>query len=102
MLGLVGLGQSAFYHRNDLEWASSNVPFIDVANADVLTAYYYRWRSYKKHIQQDPQTGRYVVTEFLPKVGWAGKDNTIPAAAGTDLKSHDGNTHVSSHCAFAL
>jgi hypothetical protein len=66
----------------DLEWAKSNVPFIDVEDEDILTAFYYRWRMYKKHIVQDPKTGRYIVTEFLPKVSWAGKDNTIPAAAG--------------------
>ena len=68
--------------RDDLAWATQNVPFVDVEDDDVLTAYYYRWRSYKKHISQDPQTKRYVVTEFLPRVPWAGKDNTIPAAAG--------------------
>ena len=37
-------------------------------------------RVFKKHLQQTPDG--FVVTEFLPKVGWAGKHNTISCAAG--------------------
>ena len=67
--------------RDDYGWAVDNVPFIDVPELpDVHTAYYYRWRSYKRHIKPTPDG--WVVTEFLPNVGWAGKYNTIPAAAG--------------------
>ena len=58
---------------------------IDVPELpDVETAFYYRWRSYKKHIQygSSPTWSGWVVTEFLPQVPWAGKFNTIPAAAG--------------------
>lgn len=67
-----------------LAWARDMVPFIDFpADEDVVKAYYYRWRSYREHIRWtgDDSVG-YVVTEFLPNVGWAGKFNTIPAAAG--------------------
>lgn len=72
--------------RDDYAWCVKNVPFIDLSGAgdtgfaDVETAFYYRWREYRKHLNNTPDG--WVVTEFLPKVPWAGKDNTIPAAAG--------------------
>lgn len=71
--------------RDDYEWAVSNVPFIDFpSHPDILTAFYYRWRLYRKHIQwgASPSWSGWVVTEFLPPVSWARKFNTIPAAAG--------------------
>ena len=52
----------------------------DAGFADVEAAFYYRWREYRKHLNNTPDG--WVVTEFLPNVPWAGKDNTIPAAAG--------------------
>ena len=74
--------------RDDYAWAVQNVPFIDLPDVapynDVVTAYYYRWRSFRKHIVDTPEG--YVVTEFLMKVGWAGMYNTIPAAAGHHIK----------------
>lgn len=66
----------------DYLWAIQNVPFVDVPDHDVLTAYYYRWRSYRKHIKWTGDEDGYVVTEFLPDVPWSGKHNTISAAAG--------------------
>jgi hypothetical protein len=65
------------------------VPFIDItlgsgvepqAAAAVLATYYYRWRSYKKHIKWS--SDGWVLTEFLPYVPWSGRHNAIPAAAG--------------------
>ena len=53
--------------RGDYVWAAENVPFIDVPELpDVQIAYYYRWRSYKRHITPTPVG--WVVTEFLPPV----------------------------------
>jgi len=71
--------------RDDYAWGVSTVPFIDLGGADagfadIETAFYYRWREYRKHLNHTPDG--WVVTEFLPRVPWAGKDNTIPAAAG--------------------
>ena len=70
--------------RDDYSWAVDNVPFIDYPDDDIMTAFYYRWRMYKKHIQygESATWSGWVVTEFLPRVGWARKFNTIPAAAG--------------------
>ena len=76
----------ASYLGADLEWAKQQVPFIDVEFAeeadtmDLLTTYYYRWRSYKKHIKWTADG--YILTEFLPYVPWSGRHNAIPAAAG--------------------
>ena len=79
----------------DYEWAKANVPFIDVGGsstsstsssfgaltADIVTAFYYRWRVLKKHIVWTQSDGA-VITEFKPYVPWAGRHDTIPAAAG--------------------
>ncbi len=69
--------------QNEYNWFIDNVPFIDVRDdEDILTAYYYRWQMYKKHIRFVKEKNIHVVTEFLPDVPWAGEYNTIPAAAG--------------------
>ena len=35
---------------------------------------------YRKHIKETPEG--FIITEFLPEVSWAGKDNSIDCAAG--------------------
>ena len=90
--------------REDYEWGKLNVPFVDVPELpDIETAFYYRWRSYKKHIVETPEG--FVVTEFLPKVGWAGKYNTIPAAAGhhiTEGRWIHNRTYLNDYITFWL
>ena len=56
------------------------IPLLDTSDKTVEEIYYYRWHTFCKHIRQ-MKTG-FVVTEFLPDVPWAGKDNTICCAAG--------------------
>ena len=75
--------------HDKIDEGSAKTPFHDIQ-----VAYYYRIRSYRKHIVKtqtqtatakhgDVQRSSYwVVTEFLPKVPWAGAGNTISAAAG--------------------
>lgn len=65
----------------DLAWANGSIPLLDFPDKDLRTTYYYRWRVFRKHAVRTRNDG-WVVTEFLPRVGWAGKHNTIPAAAG--------------------
>lgn len=82
--GFFVLDPTSFRERlgSDYEWAVQNVPFIDFPHdQDILTSYYYRWRSFRKHIVLTSDDG-YMVTEFLPEVPWAGKHGSIPAAAG--------------------
>lgn len=70
------------YISNDSAWQflKSNIPFFECPNKDIETTYYFRWWTFRKHIQKTP-TG-FVITEFLPKVNWSEKYNTIACAAG--------------------
>ena len=61
-------------------WMQKNVPLFECPVAHLQEIYYFRWYSYLKHIEKTPDG--YVITEFLPQVRWAGKDNTISCAAG--------------------
>lgn len=65
------------------EWMRRNVPLFTCPDRDVERAWYYRWWSYRKHIEQTPQG--YVVTEFLRPVKHAGPYNTISCALGHHL-----------------
>ena len=53
---------------------------IDLPNKEIEETYYFRWWTYRKHIK-NTEDG-FVITEFLPKVFWSKKHNTIncPAA----------------------
>ena len=63
-----------------------NIPLLDCPDKDIEETYYFRWWTFRKHIKQTPDG--FVITEFLPTVGWAGKHNTISCAAGHHL--HEG------------
>lgn len=63
-------------NRDSSAWARSAIPRFDCPDADVVQTYYFRWWMYRKHLRRT-QDGRWVVTEFLPDVGWAGAENTI-------------------------
>ena len=62
------------------DFLRSNIPLLDCPDKEIEEIYYFRWWTYRKHIKQTPDG--FVITEFLPKVGWAGKHNTISCAAG--------------------
>jgi len=67
---------------NEQAWAflRDNIPLFECPDKDIERTYYFRWWTYRKHIKQTPEG--FVVTEFLPPVGWSGKHNTINCAAG--------------------
>jgi predicted GH43/DUF377 family glycosyl hydrolase len=65
---------------DDADWLLKNVPLFECPDRHIQEIYYFRWRVYKKHLKQTPDG--FVVTEFLPKVGWSGKHNSISCAAG--------------------
>jgi hypothetical protein len=83
------------YIPNDLAWKflETNIPFFECPDKSIELTYYFRWWTYRKHIQKT--SNGYVITEFLPKVGWSGKYNTISCAAshhiyeGRWLRSHE-------------
>jgi len=57
-----------------------NVPRFECPDREIEEIYHFRWWTYRKHLKSTPDG--FVVTEFLPRVGWAGKHNTISCAAG--------------------
>ena len=68
------------------EFLRGNIPLLDCPDKDIERTYYFRWWTFRKHIKQTPDG--FVLSEFLPSVGWAGKHNTISCAAGHHL--HEG------------
>jgi predicted GH43/DUF377 family glycosyl hydrolase len=61
------------------EWLRQNIPFFECADKGLEEMYYFRWWTFRKHIEKTPEG--FVITEFLPDVPWAGKFNTINASA---------------------
>lgn len=69
----------------DYEWALKNIPLFESANSTLDNVYLFRWRTLKSQIRPTGSHNKsiqWVITEFAPKVGWAGKFNTINCAAG--------------------
>lgn len=69
-----------FPNEKAWEFLAGNIPFFDCPDKQLEETYYFRWWTYRKHIRMTP--AGYIITEFLPDVGWAGKYNSIccPAA----------------------
>lgn len=57
-----------------------HLPRFECPDPEIEEIYYFRGWTYRKHLKSTPDG--FVVTEFLPRVGWAGKHNTISCAAG--------------------
>jgi hypothetical protein len=62
------------------EWIRANVPLFRCPDPDVEQTYYYRWWTFRKHIQQTPVG--YIITEFLRPVKHATDYNAISCALG--------------------
>jgi hypothetical protein len=62
------------------DFLKDNIPLLDCPDKDILSTYYFRWWSYRKHIKQTPVG--LIVDEFLPPVEWAGPYNSINCPAG--------------------
>ena len=70
-------------HPNAKAWdfMQNNIPLLDYPDKTLEKIYYFRWWTFRKHIKQAAQGG-FVVTEFLPLVPWAGKENAIACPGG--------------------
>jgi hypothetical protein len=70
------------YVTNGAAWdfLKDKIPLFDCPDKDIEETYYFRWWTYRKHIKQT--RGGFIITEFLPDVPWAGKDDSIDCAAG--------------------
>lgn len=62
-----------------------NIPFFDCPDAEIKDVYYFRWWTFRKHLKFYPETG-WIITEFMPKVGWGGKYNAIVCPAALQLR----------------
>jgi len=62
------------------DWMAGNVPRFECPDKELEEIYHFRWWTYRKHIKETPDG--FVITEFLPKVSWSGKHNTISCPAG--------------------
>ena len=73
-------GGQAISNEDAADWMARHVPLLDCPDKDIEEIYHFRWWTPRKHIQQTPDG--FVITEFLPKVNWSGKHNTISCPAG--------------------
>src|ERR1700749_2929977 len=62
------------------DFLKNNIPLLDCPDPQIQRIYYFRWWTYRKHIEKTPDG--FIISEFLPHVPWAGKFNSIPCAAG--------------------
>jgi hypothetical protein len=58
------------YFGNDAPWFLRNIPFLEIDDAEIQRAYYYRWQVYRSHIREIGPQGT-TVLEFLNNVPWA-------------------------------
>src|SRR6266403_1440886 len=66
------------------EWFEQEIPWLDVPDKELEEIYYFRWYSFQKHVKETPSG--FVIDEFAEDVPWAGKHNTISAAAGHHIR----------------
>jgi hypothetical protein len=65
------------------EFLKDKIPLFECPDKEIEQTYYFRWWTYRKHIEQTADG--FVITEFLPRVPWAGKNNSINCATGHHL-----------------
>ena len=70
----------AFPNAKAWDFLAANIPLLQCPDEDLERTYYFRWWTYRKHVRQTADG--WVVTEYLPKVSWSAKDNTICCPAG--------------------
>ena len=71
--------RQAFPNDKAADFLKANIPLFQCPDKELERTYYFRWWTYRKHVRQTPDG--FVITEFLPNVGWAGKHNTINCPA---------------------
>ena len=62
------------------EFLKDNIPLLDCPDKEIEEIYCFRFWTFRKHIKQTPDG--FIITEFLPPVGWSGKHNSICCPAG--------------------
>jgi hypothetical protein len=67
-------------NKDAFGWLAKNIPLFDCPDTTLEKIYYYRWWSFRKHLEKTPDG--YVFTEFITPMKHAGKYNTISSALG--------------------
>ena len=76
--------QGSFPNSQAWEFLSANIPLFECPDKEIEKTYYFRWWTFRKHLVETPDG--WVITEFLPKVSWSGKYNTINCAAAHQIR----------------
>jgi hypothetical protein len=76
---------NAFSNRTARWNIGRQIPLFECPDEDIERTYYFRWWTYRKHLRRT-KDGGWVVTEFLPKVPWAGPENTISCPLGHHMR----------------
>jgi hypothetical protein len=63
---------------------AQQIPLLDCPDKTLEETYYFRWWTFRKHIQNTPDG--HIITEFLPKVPWSGAYNSINCPVGFHLR----------------
>ena len=79
------LYQNAFPNKIAVGTIGRQIPLFECPDDDIERTYYFRWWTYRKHLRRTGDGG-WVVTEFLPEVGWAGPENTIACPFGHHVR----------------
>jgi len=84
-------------------WLQQQIPFFECPDQSVEEIYYFRWWSFRKHIEQTPDG--FLMTEFLTHVSHAAMFNTISCAASFHVAEgrwlHD-STYIDDYINFWL
>lgn len=65
-------------------WMMANVPWFESSDPSFQEIYYFRWYSFQKHIVATPRGD--VISEFIPRMKWAGYGNTVGVAVPHQLR----------------
>ena len=79
------LYRNAFANRQAQWTIGREIPLFECPDEDIERTYYFRWWTYRKHLRKTANGG-WVVSEFLPNVGWAGSENTISCPFGHHVR----------------
>ena len=63
------------------DWYKENIPYFESPDPVLNQIYYFRWLTYRNNIRKTA-VGSYIITEFMPNVGWASTYNAIPCPLG--------------------
>lgn len=77
---------NAVSNAEAFDFLRGNIPLFECPDEAVERTYYFRWWTYRKHLRKTRGGDGWVVTEFLPDVGWAGPENTISCAFGHHVR----------------